>query len=48
MSKIVRTLVKEVLRKIHNMNEATTTARVAGYNNPFAFSGASDDAKKQK
>jgi len=48
MSKIVRTIVKEVLRKVRNMNEATTTASVAGYNTPFAFSGDSDDDKKKK
>jgi len=48
MSKVVRTIVKEVLRKVRNMNEATTTASVAGYNTPFAFSGDSDDDKKKK
>lgn len=48
MDKVVRTIVKEVLRKVRSMNEATTTANVAGYNTPFAFSGDGDDEKKKK
>jgi len=48
MDKAVRVIVKEVLRKVRSMNEATTTANVAGYNTPFAFSGDSDDDKKKK
>lgn len=45
---VVRYIVKEVLRSIRNMNEATTTGNVAGYNTPFAFSGENDDDRKKK
>jgi len=48
MDKTLRVIVKEVLRKVRSMNEATTTGNVAGYNTPFAFSGESDDDKKKK
>jgi type I restriction-modification system DNA methylase subunit len=50
MAKIgaVRFIVREVLRSIRNVNEATTTASVAGYNTPYAFSDDSDNNKKKK
>jgi hypothetical protein len=48
MDKTLRVIVKEVLRKVRSMNEATTTGNVAGYNTPFAFSGEGDDDKKKK
>lgn len=45
---VVRYIVKEVLRSLRNMNEATTTGNVAGYNTPFAFSKETDDDRKKK
>jgi hypothetical protein len=37
MDKSIRIIVKEVLRKVRSMNEATTTGNVAGYQTPYAF-----------
>lgn len=48
MDKALRIIVREVLRKVRNMNEATTTGNVAGYQTPYAFSGEGDDEKKKK
>lgn len=48
MDKSIRIIVKEVLRKVRSMNEATTTGNVAGYQTPYAFSGEGDDEKKKK
>lgn len=47
--KALRLIVKEVLSVLREMelNEATTTGNVAGYNTPNAFSGEGDKEKKK-
>lgn len=42
--------LKEIIRELvrREMNEATTTASVDGYQTPFAFSGGRKKDKKKK
>jgi len=46
--KALRIIVREVLKAIKRIQEASTTGGVAGYNTPNAFSGPGDKEKKKK
>lgn len=46
VKEVVRLIVKETLRSLKEMNEATMTGNVAGYNTPFAFSKSKAQHKK--
>ena len=41
-------LINEELKKDEELDEATTTDNVEGYNSPFAFTGNSAKSKKKK
>lgn len=43
----LRTIVREVLKALKEIEEATTTGGVAGFNTPAAFSSDSDKKKKK-
>lgn len=47
-SRAIRVVVREVMRKLRNTNEATTTGNVAGYLTPYAFSEPRERDKKRK
>ncbi len=45
---IISKIVTEVLQEEEELEEATTTADIEGYNTPFAFGGEDKSSKKKK
>ena len=49
LREILKSIISELMQNEEDLEEATTTGDVEGYNTPFAFSaGGEDDKKKRK
>ena len=48
LREILKSIISELMQNEEDLEEATTTGDVEGYNTPFAFSGGGEDDKKKR